>query len=217
MRWSARWDAEIETLADNAIDSPANGVPKGPASGYCFMMARVFSSLAVAQLIMFAATAAIGLFGSGRHTSRHMLLAVFALLLSCLTQVALFTYFTVTGKMVVQAVHLGRLERSPLAMVKSLKRSATYCLALTFFSVLAVVITGATSLRSTGSGAVHLLVAGIAVAVHCVVFYRELGLILKNAALLGATLGAFERYRQAAAPCDEPIESMPTPEAVSTS
>ena len=89
------------------------------------MMARIFSSFVVAQLILFAVSAAIGVFGSGEHTSRHVLLAILALLLSCLTQVGLFTYFTVTGKMVVQAVHLGRLERGPLVRVTLLKRSVT--------------------------------------------------------------------------------------------
>jgi len=46
---------------------------------------------------------------------RHILLAVFSLLLSCFIQVLVFTYLTITGKVIAQAVHLARLDpRHPL-------------------------------------------------------------------------------------------------------
>ena len=93
-------------------------------------MPRVFLSLCAANLICFIGAATAGIFISHFGQDRHILLAVFGLLLSCAIQVLAFTYFTVSGKVIVQAVHLGGLEPHPLMRVKAFKRSMTHWLGL---------------------------------------------------------------------------------------
>jgi len=78
-------------------------------------MPHVFASLAVANLALFALSAAFALSSAASARDRHILLAVFSLLLSCFIQVLVFTYLTITGKVIAQAVHLARLDpRHPL-------------------------------------------------------------------------------------------------------
>jgi hypothetical protein len=102
--------------------------------------------------------------------------------------------------MVTQAVHLGKLEHGPLNTVKALKRSVTRLLAVVVLAVLAVVISGAMHLRSDGAGGEHVLLTALAVAAHCVVYYCQLGLIVQNAAVVAATLAAYERQRKVTSP-----------------
>ena len=147
---------------------------------------------------MLLGAAALGLVWPGDMANRHILLAVFALLLSCLIQVVVLTYLTVTGKVIIQAVHLGSLSAAPIEEAKRLKRSVTRLLGLLVTVIVLVTGTGARYWRTGNSegfldGGLHAVAAGLAVAVHFYVFYRDLTLIAQNVAVVERTLAAYSR------------------------
>ncbi len=159
-------------------------------------MRRIYGCLSAGNLLVLVGTAVLGLLAIGGTADRHILLALFALLLSCLIQVIVFTYFTVTGKMIGQAVHLGGLEPAPIGEVRRLKRSATHLLAVLVAAIVVVTATGA-EFRHTGAGsALHLGSACLLVLVHVFVFYRQYALIVENGAVLERTLLAYRKRRQ---------------------
>ncbi len=159
------------------------------------VMPRIFASLAIGQVLVLFGTAAVGLMALGRGPDRHIVLAVFAIILSCLIQVIAFTYLTVTGKMLVQAVHLAGFSPGPIQEAKRLKRALIHYLALLVIAVVVVTATGANSWR-VGAGSVwHWSAALAVIGVHAFVLHREYAVIVANSSLLARTLSAYGRHR----------------------
>ena len=165
------------------------GVPR-----YC-VMPRVFASLAIGQVLVLFGTAAVGLVTLGRGPDRHIVLAVFAMILSCLIQVIAFTYLTVTGKMLVQAVHLAGFSPGPIQEAKRLKRTLIHHLALLVVALVVVTATGANSWREGAGSVWHWGTALGVIGVHAFVLHREYAIIAANASLLAETLSAYGRDR----------------------
>lgn len=159
-------------------------------------MPKVFACLAAANLILLIASGAVGLFGAQLGTDRHVLLAVLTLLFSCFVQVVTFTYLTVTGKMIGQAVHLARLDAGIIAKVKEYKRAVTRSLAVVFMAVVFVTATGAAGWRMGGATLWHQLGAIVVLAAHVWVFVREYEVIHQNARLVEQTLTEYEVVRK---------------------
>jgi len=143
-------------------------------------MTRVFTCLAVSNLIVFFGVAALGVLQLDDTPDRHVLLAVFALMVSTLVQVITFTYFTVTGKMMAQAMHLGHMGLTRMGEVKNLKRSMTGCLAGIFASVLLGTATGAMHWREQLPTRMHLVAAMVVLACHVLLLTREYILVIRN-------------------------------------
>jgi len=160
-------------------------------------MTRVFTGLAVGNLLVLLATAALGLFNPDESAERHVLLAVFSLLLTAFVQVLTFTYFTVTGKIIGQAVHLAGHDVNALVEVKRLKRAISHCLLIVLVPVVAVTVTGAAHWRTDEFGAWHLASAAALAAVVCLVFTREFGLIAENARLMAPAMACYEKWQRA--------------------
>lgn len=158
-------------------------------------MPRVFACLAVSELFVLLGVAVLGLMGEPRHTDRHIVLAVFALLLSCLIQVIVFTYLTVTGKMMAQAVHLAHFSLEPLSEAKRYKRAATWSMAALLATIVAVTITGAQAWRIGKSGFWHLGAAIATIVAHALVYYRQHALVRHNAELLDRLLQRYAAQR----------------------
>jgi hypothetical protein len=158
-------------------------------------MPRVFASLAVATLTLFALTAGIALADGGSAPDRHVLVAVGTLLISCFTQVAGFTYLTVTGKVVAQAVHLASLDAACPAIVKRYKRSFTRYLAVAIIAVVLASATGGAAWRSREALAVHIPAAMIAAIIHVWVFRRQHQVLRRNADLVETTLKDYSAWR----------------------
>lgn len=158
-------------------------------------MPRVFIGLAAGLMIVLVGAAGLGLAGDRSAPDRHILMAVFALLLSCLVQVIVFTYLTVTGKMVAQALHLSHADLEPLETVKRIKRSATRLVGLIVLLAVPSVATGASLWRTDGEGHWHYWTAYILVAGHLFAFYRQYALIVENARLLDSVLSQYRRIR----------------------
>ncbi len=159
-------------------------------------MPRVFACLAFANLLLLVASGAVGFFAPKWGVDRHVLLAVMSLLFSCFVQVATFTYLTVTGKMVGQAVHLAGLDASIHEKVKTYKRGMTRCLAVVFGAVVIVTATGAAGWRGGGATVWHDVAVGLVLVVHIGVFLREYEIVFLNARLVERTLNEHEKVRQ---------------------
>ena len=158
-------------------------------------MPRVFACLAFANLLLLTASGAVGIFAPQWGVDRHVLLAVMSLLFSCFVQVATFTYLTVTGKVVGQAVHLAGLDRSIHETVKTYKRGVTRCLAAVFGAVVLVTATGAAGWRTGGATVWHDIAVGLVLVVHLGVFWREYEIVFLNSRLVARTLEAYEKAR----------------------
>ena len=159
-------------------------------------MPRVFASLAIAALTLFTFTAAIAFASSGSAPDRHILLAVGTLLFSCFIQVVAFTYLTVTGKVVAQAVHFAHLDPAPLSSVKEYKRCFTHQLALVVASMVLVSATGGAAWRSPEALLLHIPAAILTVLIHVWVLRRQHHVLRRNARLVETTLKAYSAWRE---------------------
>ena len=159
-------------------------------------MTRVFTGLALGNLLVLLGTGALGFLNPDSTPDRHVLLAVFSLLLTAFVQVLTFTYFTVTSKIVAQAVHLAGHDTAALADVKQLKRSVSHHLLVMVLAVVVITVTGAVHWRTHELSTLHLLCAGGFLPLACAVFLREYALIAKNARLMGPAMATYERWQR---------------------
>ena len=163
-------------------------------------MPRIFAGLAVSQLLVTLGAGGLGLAGFEAGPDRHILLAVLAILLSCFIQVLAFTYLTVTGKMIAQAVHLGDMPLDLVMTAKRFKRSFTHQLGLLLAAWVVSAATGGHLWRVSGSAFYHSGAAVLFVAAHLYVYYRQFDLILRNVVLVDRTLADYRRKKDAADP-----------------
>ncbi len=179
-------------------------------------MARAFLFLALGLMCSFIGVAAVGLWLHGGIGDRHVLLAVFALIFDCFVLVITFTYFTVTGKMMAQAIHLGKLDYAPMNDVRTLKRSVTRCLGLAFLSVIFTTATGAAHWNRADQQTMHLLAVSVLFTIHCGVLYRLYMLIESNDALSVKVFAAYRKVRSDMARVDQ-HDTLPDPNPANVS
>jgi hypothetical protein len=160
-------------------------------------MPRIFACLAAANLILLAGAGLLGLMGPAFGQDRHILLAVFTLLYSCFIPVLTFTYFTVTGKMIGQMVHLSGLNPAHLDQIKRLKKSITHWLALLVASVVLTSATGGYRWGLETRSWWHLFAAALTLLIHLFVFYRQYNLIVTNARLFDRTASEYSTWKSA--------------------
>ena len=158
------------------------------------VMPRVFVCLAIGNLIVLAATAAVGLAQERASADMHVALAVFSLLVSCFVQVAAVMYVNVSGRAVTQAIHLGKLDTSPVERLRVTRRSMVHALALVVAGVVAATATGAVHWQSGGRLAWHLAASGALFLLHLAAFYREFNLIVGHAALVSQVMASYAEH-----------------------
>lgn len=154
-------------------------------------MPRIFAAFVTGHLLVLMGVAGLGLLDPSPDPTRHIALALFALLLSCLLQVTVFMYLAVTGKIIVQAVHLGDGNLEPVYEAKRLKARFMRMLAAVVGAILFITATGAYQWREGVSSYVHLVAASVFLLVHFVTAYLEFALIGRNAALMNRVLGSY--------------------------
>lgn len=154
-------------------------------------MPRIFVAFVTGHLLVLMGVAGLGLLDPAPDPTRHITLAVFALLLSSLLQVMVFMYLTVTGKVIVQAVHLGGLELAPVYEAKRLKARFIRILAAVVGALVLVTATGAYQWREGVSSYVHFSAASLLLLVHFLAAYLEFGLICDNQALMNRVLTSY--------------------------
>lgn len=159
-------------------------------------MQRVFACLVLCDLLLLIGAAVAGLTQPGGSPDRHILLAVFSLIVTCFLQVAAFTYFTVTGKMIAQMVHLGRLDMRYIEQVKLFKGKMTRLLALLVIGLVPVAATGGALWRSGVGSFWHVVSGGLLLTLFVVVTYRQFDLIGRNADILDKVLQAYHETRR---------------------
>lgn len=158
-------------------------------------MSRIFAALAVANLIVFLIVGGLGVqcaLQPSVSADGHVLLAVLGLLLDCLIQVVSFTYLTVTGKVMAQAVHLAHLDISLLSEAKRLKGAFTRLLAASFGGILAVTASGASAWRMGTFSPTHMVLAGAMLVMQGWVWIAQFRMVQRNERLLD---GLMEQYR----------------------
>ena len=156
-------------------------------------MPRIFLGLSGGLVLVLFGAAGLGMAGAAVGPERHILLAVFALLLGCLVQVVVLTYLNVTGKLIAQALHAAHKSLDPLMRMRKLKRRATHLIGLALLSALPVIATGAQSWRTADGSNLHLLTASLGVAIHLFVLYQQYGLIVENASIVASVLAKHSR------------------------
>ncbi len=154
-------------------------------------MPRIFAAFVTGHLLVLMGVAALGLLDPAPAPTRHVTLAVFALLLTCLLQVMVFMYLTVTGKVIVQAVHLGGFDLAPVYEAKRLKARFIRILAAVVAALVLVTATGAYQWREGVSTYAHFSAASGFLLVHFVAAYLEFALICRNKALLNGVLRTY--------------------------
>jgi hypothetical protein len=174
-------------------------------------MPAVYGALVIGDLILLLAAAGWGMFTRGGPADRHVLLAVLGLLLCCLIQVVAFTYLTVTGKWIAQAVHLGRLGDEPIREAQGYKRSATRQVGVMITAMLPVVVTGAIHWREQDPSEWHLLAAAAVLVAYGMVSMKQYDVVVRNGSLVERTMKAYRAVRPSSVRfVDEPTTESPS-------
>lgn len=186
------------------MHDPRRSLAEGAGVAYHPDMLKAFLGLALANVLLLLATAALGLAAESLGVTRHVALAIFTLLLSVLVQVLTFTYFTVTGKMIGQAVHIGGLSSQYLQTVKKLKKRVTRCLGVSVVSLILVTGSGA-DLWSGGDAASgvlgpHVLWGFAATAVLVLALFFEFGLIAENSGFFDGVMREYANIKAERSP-----------------
>ncbi len=162
-------------------------------------MVRVFAGLALSNGMLFVGTALVGLLRLGGSADRHVLLAVITLIFTCFLQVLTFTYFTVTGKMIGQMVHLAGLDHESLVAVRRYKKTMTRQLGVVVAGVVLVAGSGGALWRSGSSSIWHMAAGALTVLVYSIVVYRQFNLIVLNTRLVDRVARAYRLWKESTA------------------
>jgi hypothetical protein len=167
-------------------------------------MLRVFKSLAVGDAIVLAGALFTGwIADSDRLINLHIALSVFASLLTALIHAAAFTYFTATGKMIRQAVFIGKLDIHYSEEVARLKTSIARSVGWAMLVLLINIALGATVWRQPHHHWWHLASAGATIMVTAYAFLHQANLIAVNAGLMDVVMNEYNAKRDSAgAPTD---------------
>lgn len=159
-------------------------------------MNRVFWGLALGQTLLILATATLGLSTAESTRLRsHVALAIFTSLAICAAHAVVFTYFTVTGKLIHQSIALGGFSEKPLRIVRRLKKRISILVGVGVLAILCAVATGARALAWAGLGDLHLLVASGAAACNISIYFLQFRLIQRNERLMNHCLRRYEKRR----------------------
>lgn len=178
-------------------------------------MVRVFAGLALSNILLLVGSAAVGLVRPGGSPDRHILLAVITLIFTCFLQVLLFTYLTVTGKVITQMVHLADLDRGSIREVKRYKKAMTRQLGSVVVGVVLIAGSGGALWRGGTGSAWHVGAGASTILLYLLVVYRQFNLIVLNTQLVdkvGRTYRTWKllRRREAAAEAAAPACSKAT-------
>ncbi|MFQ5461816.1 MAG: hypothetical protein ACE5E5_04225 [Phycisphaerae bacterium] len=159
-------------------------------------MRQVFIGLSVSNVFLLLGTFLLGLrperFGGA---DRHILLAVLTCMLTCLVQVVVFTFLSVSGRLISQAVHLGTLPPTPIETIRGLKRRTGRCLAGLALLLVLAVASGAAHWRSGAYAWPHFLLVSLFLAAHFPVLLLEWQVIDRTRHLVDETMGAYRLAR----------------------
>lgn len=164
-------------------------------------MPRVFASLAIGDLIVLSGAIVIGFAVEGdRFYAQHFGLAIFATLLTVFIHAVVVTYFAAGGRMISQAVFIGRLDRAPLERLRSGKSRAVRCVALGVTGLLPAVAGGAAAARDAGWAWFHFASALTAIMTNAAAFFHQFQAIAEQSRLMNDVLLEYERRQSTTRP-----------------
>lgn len=159
-------------------------------------MSGILAALAIADILLFIASAVLGLLvADERFYPEHLILALFTALLTMLIHAALITYFSVTGRMMSQAIFIGHLDRTPLEQIRRSKGRLIKYVVPSILTTVFVVAVGALSARDHNWHSYHLAAAAVAILVSAAAFYAEYGLVVENATLMSDVFAQYQAKR----------------------
>ncbi|RJP37231.1 MAG: hypothetical protein C4547_05780 [Phycisphaerales bacterium] len=137
---------------------------------------------------------------AGANMSLHVALAVFTLLAACLIQTVVFTYFTVTGKLIQQALALGKFDvPAGMAPVKRRKAWITRMVALSILPIVLAAGTGAWGIAGVPQQRWHLAAGLLVTLVHVLAYPAYHRRIVENGRHLDDAMRAYQEQKAAAA------------------
>ncbi len=159
-------------------------------------MSRVFQAFAIADLLVLAGSAGLGLLVDDRRWYlEHFAAALFAVLLTILVHVLVFTFFIGTSRMISQAVMIGHLDRTPLDRVRDSKKRVMRCVAVSVLTCVAVIALGALTDSDHAWHFWHLAAAATTIVVNACAFRMEHACIVAHTALMTEVFDAYNATR----------------------
>ncbi len=159
-------------------------------------MTRILVSLVIADLLLLVGASALGLcVERERFFAQHFILALFGMLTTVFTHVVAFTYFAGTGKMISQAVSIGRLDRWPMEKATEYKSRVTRSVGIAAVAIVAAGAFGAITMRNPAWHWWHFTAAAGAIMVNGWAFRVEYRCIRLNARLMDAVFEAYNATR----------------------
>lgn len=159
-------------------------------------MPRIFGWIAVTEALLFLTTGAFGLLWRTAEGQRaHVGLSLFTVLLAAFMHALVFTYFSVTGKLIHQATALGKLDTAAFERVRDMKRRNARLVLAAMLSIVVAVGTGAWRLSGVEGPRWHLAGGALALLINLYTFLRQYDIIVQGDGLLRAVMEAYQRGR----------------------
>jgi len=164
-------------------------------------MSRFLASLAIADLILVVGTATLGTLVQGdRLYAEHLIAAVLTAILTILIHAIVLTYFSATGRMMSQAIFIGRLDRAPIERIAKTKAGTIRWIAVGWLSLCIVIAFGALSARTHAWHAWHFAAAAMALMANAAAFYAHYNAVCENASLMRTVLAEYEASKAGESP-----------------
>jgi hypothetical protein len=174
-------------------------------------MKSLFFALAFSDTLLVAGTAALGFFvgdRSGATFRLHFAAGLVTAIMLIFTHVAVFTYFIVTGKLIMRAGVAERVSPGAVDLTRGLKSRAVRFAVPGIVSVIVVTSTGALAHQNAAAALVHLVGFALTVTLNGIALAGEYACIQGNGRLLEATLDEYAGKDVADRPSpSEPRES----------
>ncbi len=159
-------------------------------------MDRIFLGLTVGAALVLMAAGVVGLMVAGdERLIAHFALALFGAMLAALIHVVTYTYFTVTGKAVHQAVALGRLDEDARARTRHHKRVVSWCLVGGMLPLVVTVALGAHVIHARSDATYHLVAGAVALIANLGAWAIEFRHIRDNQGLVNEVMGQYRGRR----------------------
>jgi len=161
-------------------------------------MKSVFCALVFCVLLLMAATGTVGFWvEQPRHTffRLHFAMGLVTVLLTCLTQVITFTYFVVSGKLIMRAAVAHSVDAGVVPEAQRLKARTLHVAAPAIGAVILLAALGGYADGDPSAATLHLAAFLLAVPVNGVAFAVQYVLIGRNGRLLQAALDQYSDGR----------------------
>lgn len=157
-------------------------------------MKQLFIALVICDSLLVAATGTIGFFVADRAGASfrlHFAAGLVTAVMLIFTHVVVFTYFVVTGKLIMRAAVAERVRPDAVSDAKRLKARAIRFAVPGIASIIVVTSTGAIAHQTPAAAVVHLGGFLFLTLLHGIAWMGQYGCLHRNGRLLDATLADY--------------------------